>query len=66
MQLLKFIAVQNHGLNEFKQNAGDTIARLVKRIGVLRTLSNIFGGVISNNWGKVFKSGLTKFCGTRL
>ena len=63
MQLSKFITIQKHVMNVFKYNGGDTIAILVKQKGILRTVRNIFDGVFTNNWDKVFKSRLIKFCG---
>ena len=63
MQLSKFITIQKHVMNVFKYNGGDTIAILVKQKGILRTVRNIFDGVFTNNWDKVFKRRLIKFCG---
>ena len=63
MQLSMFITIQKHVMNVFKYNGGDTIAILVKQKEILRTLSNIFDGVFTNNWNKVFTSRLSKFCG---
>ena len=58
MQLSMFITIQKHVMNVFKYNGGDTIAILVKQKEILRTLSNIFDGVFTNNWNKVFTSRL--------
>ena len=60
-ELLKFITIQNHGMNVFKHNDWDTIATLVKQKGVSRTLSNISDGVFSNTWDEIFKRGLSKY-----